>query len=177
MPKQKIKNVVRTACALALLGITPAHALEHIRTYVPSAKKVGEGRLTYLFWDVYDATLYAPKGSWQEGKPFALQLSYLREIEGKKIADRSVEEMRNQGIKDEVKLATWHAQMRNIFPDVDEGVRLTGVYTEKGEAVFYKGDREVGRINDPEFSKAFFDIWLNEKTSAPDLRRKLLGAV
>ena len=177
MPKQKIKTVVRTACALALLGITPAYALDHIRTYVPAAQKVGKGRLTYLFWDVYDATLYAPQGSWQEGQPFALQLSYLREIEGKKIADRSVEEMRNQGIKDEVKLATWHAQMRKIFPNVDEGVRLTGVYTEKGETVFYKNDREVGRINDPEFSKAFFDIWLNEKTSAPDLRRKLLGVV
>jgi len=177
MPKKKIKTVVRTACAMALLGITPAHALEHIRNYVPAAQKVGEGRLTYLFWDVYDAALYAPKGSWQEGQPFALQLSYLREIEGKKIADRSVEEMRNQGIKDEVKLATWYAQMRKIFPDVDKGVRLTGVYTKKGETVFYEDDKEVGRINDADFSKAFFGIWLNEKTSVPDLRRKLLGAV
>ena len=28
--------------------------------YVPQAGKVGDGVLTYLFWDVYKATLYAP---------------------------------------------------------------------------------------------------------------------
>ena len=28
--------------------------------YVPDAGKVGDGVLTYLFWDVYRATLYAP---------------------------------------------------------------------------------------------------------------------
>ena len=113
----------------------------------------------------------------QQGQPFALKLSYLREIEGKKIADRSIEEMRDQGIQDEVKLATWHSQMRNIFPDVDAGINLTGISTDKGEAVFYKDNLEIGRISDPQFSKAFFDIWLNEQTSAPDLRRKLLGAL
>ena len=76
MPKQRIQNVIRTACALAILGITPAYALNHIRGFVPNAQKVGEGRLTYLFWDVYDATLYAPAGAWDNDKPFALQLSY-----------------------------------------------------------------------------------------------------
>lgn len=175
MPKKILKNTLRTACALALLGITPAYALDHIEKFVPQAEKVGQGRLTYMFWDVYDAALYAPGGAWQEGRPFALQLSYLRELEGKKIADRSVEEMRNQGFNDEVKLATWHAQMKNIFPDVDKGIILTGVHTKTGEAVFYLDKTEIGRINDPEFSKAFFNIWLSEKTSAPDLRRKLLG--
>lgn len=169
--------MVRTACVLVLLGITPAYALDHIQSYVPEAQKVGQGRLTYLFWDVYDATLYAPEGAWNDRKPFALQLSYLRTLNGKKIADRSAEEIRGQGFKDEVKLATWHAQMRKIFPDVDEGVNLTGVYTESGETIFYRDNFEIGRIKDPEFSKAFFGIWLDEKTSAPDLRRKLLGAV
>lgn len=177
MPKQKIQSVVRTACALALLGITPAHAIEHIRTSVPSAQKVGEGRMTYLFWDVYDAALYAPKGAWVMDQPFALKLSYLRDLDGKKIADRSVEEIRNQGFKDEVKLAMWHSQMRKIFPDVNEGTTLTGIRTRTGDAIFYKDDIEVGRIKDAEFSRAFFGIWLNDKTSAPDLRRKLLGAV
>ena len=101
MSKTAIKNVACTACVMALIGITPAHANKRITSYVPSAQKVGEGRLTYLFWDVYDATLYAPEGSWKEGKPFALKLSYLRAIEGKQIADRSAEEIRNQGINDE----------------------------------------------------------------------------
>jgi hypothetical protein len=156
--------------------MTPAYALDYIYGFVPNAQKVGQGRLTYLFWNIFDATLYAPEGAWHNNKPFALQLSYLRALEGKKIADLSVKEIRGQGFTDEVKLATWHAQMRGIFPDVDKGVSLTGVYTETGNTIFYRDNIELGRINDPEFSRAFFGIWLDEKTSAPDLRRKLLGA-
>lgn len=175
MPKTRVKKIVRTTCALAVLGITPAYAMEKITTFVPNAQKVGEGRLTYLFWDVYDAALFAPDGQWNSDQPFALKLSYLRDITGEKIADRSIEEMRNQGFDDEVKLATWHTQMRDIFPDVGKGTSLTGVYTSDGAAVFYYNNEESGRINDAEFSALFFNIWLSPDTSAPDLRRKLLG--
>jgi hypothetical protein len=176
MPRQRIQNAIRTLCILAILGITPAYAQNNFYNFVPDAQKVGEGRYTYLFLNIYDAALYAPQGAWDNDKPFALQLSYLRTFNGKRLADSSAKEIRRQGFTDEVKLATWHAQMRKIFPDVDRGVSLTGVYTETGGTIFYRDDIEIGRIDDPEFSRAFFSIWLDEKTSAPDLRRKLLGA-
>jgi len=177
-----MRNLFYISCIIIALGIAPAAiaaaatSQDYIRNYVPQAQKVGEGRLTVMVWDVYDAALYAPQGAWKKDEPFALQLSYLREIEGGKIADRSIEEMRAQGITDEVKLAAWHTQMRKIFPDVREGMILTGVYTKSGTTIFYKDGAEVGRVNDPEFSRAFFDIWLDESTNAPALRRKLLGA-
>ena len=175
MPKKRIRSVVRTAYALALLGITPASAGDYIKSAVPNAEKVGQGRLTYMFWDVYDAALYAPNGVWKADKPFALQLSYLREIDGEKIADRSLQEMREQGFTDEGKLERWHKEMKKIFPDVDEGIVLTGVFTNKGETVFYMDSTEIGRIEDPEFGPSFFNIWLSEKTNSPKLREKLLG--
>jgi hypothetical protein len=170
-------KAILTLCALIMLGITPVYAMSHILNHIPNAKIVGEGRLTYLFMDVYDAALYAPEGSLDRAKPFALQLSYLREVSGQTIADRSLEEISDQGLFDETQLATWHTQMKNIFPDVDEGMALTGVHLESGETIFYLNLAEIGRITDPEFSKAFFGIWLNEKTNVPNLRRKLLGAV
>jgi hypothetical protein len=171
-----MRKVIRTACLMAIIGVSPqAQAMEHIQQFVPEAQQVGQGRLTYLFWDLYDASLYAPEGRWETGSPFALQLMYLTDIEGSRIADRSVEEIRAQGFTDEVKLATWHAQMQEIFPDVYEGATLTGVYTGTGESIFYKDNEELGRIADPDFSKRFFGIWLNETTSAPDLRKQLLG--
>lgn len=178
MPEQTFRNTARIACVIAFLSIAPAYAfIEQIETYVPAAEKIGEGRMTYMFWDIYDAALYAPNGAWQEDKPYALKISYLRNLDGEKIADRSVQEIRGQGFTDEDKLATWHAQMRKIFPDVSEGTSLTGVNTGTGETVFYKDNIEIGRIEDEKFSRAFFGIWLNEKTSAPSLRRKLLGAL
>lgn len=155
----------------------PVFANDLLSEFVPNAKPVGEGRLSVFIWDVYDATLYAPNGDWNTERPFALELSYLMNLEGKKIADRSIEEIRNQGFDDEIKLADWHSQMRSIFPDVGEGVKLIGVYTKEGESVFFKNNETIGRVTDPEFGKAFFDIWLSEKTSEPGLRKKLLGGL
>lgn len=177
MPKLKLVLFIVFFFALSATSVSTLSAAEPIRGLVPLAEKVGQGRLTYLFWEIYDATLYAPQGIWRRDKPFALQLSYLRELEGRKIADRTIEEIRNQGLVDEIKLATWHAQLRNIFPDIKKGTSLTGVFIDSGETLFYLGEKEIGRISDPQFSQVFFDIWLGENTSAPDLRQKLLGAL
>ena len=160
---------------ILLAASATASAADYVRNYVPDMDVVGEGRLTYLFWDVYDATLRAPGGQWQQNAPFALSLSYLRDISGEDIADRSAEEMRNIGVDDEVKIARWHSQMRDIFPNVTEGDTLTGIYTQGRDSVFYLNGQAIGRIQDPEFGRAFFDIWLSQETSSPDLRSKLLS--
>ena len=55
-----------------LCGLSTAHALESVQASVPDASVVGRGTLTYAFWDIYDATLYAPQGKWDRSKPFAL---------------------------------------------------------------------------------------------------------
>ena len=120
-------------CAVFVMFLAPVYASELVSRYVPDAEKVGEGRLTVMVWDVYDASLYAPKGEWEEDKPFALKLTYLRDIKGKKIADRTIEEIRKQGFDDEVKLADWHAQLIRIFPDVNEDTSLVGIYKDNQE--------------------------------------------
>lgn len=158
-----------------LLSFNQASAADFITKYVPDARIVGEGRLRVFMLDVYDATLLAPKGKLQSGKPLALQLVYLREISGKKIADRSRDEIKDLGLTDDAKLALWHAEMLRIFPDVQENTNLTGILTSSGSAVFYMDGKNIGEIKDPGFGKAFFDIWLSPKTSAPKLRQKLLG--
>ena len=72
-------------------------------------------------------------------------------------------------------MADWFAQMRRIFPDVTPGTVLTGIYIPEKETIFFDNQREIGRIRDPDFGRRFFDIWLGEGSSAPDLRKKLLG--
>lgn len=150
-------------------------APDYIDAYVPNAGEVGEGRLSYLIWDVYDARLFAPKASWKTAGPYALSLTYLMTLEGTAIADRSIEEMRKQGFRDEVALASWHTQMRRIFPDVEKGTTLTGIHTAQGESFFFKNGTFIASIKDPEFGKHFFGIWLSERTSEPQLRQSLLG--
>jgi hypothetical protein len=143
--------------------------------HVPAAEKVGHGRLTVLLWNVYDATLYAPNKQYNASKPYALSLAYLLELKGADIAERSVEEMRKQGFKNDEKLSEWQRAMEGIFPDIKEGNVLTGIRDANGVTLFYLDDRRIGSIKDPQFSEHFFAIWLGENTSEPELRKKIMG--
>ncbi len=166
----------RFICMLGmLLWIVQADATTLIEAHIPNAQMVASGRLSVFLFDVYDASLYTENGKREAHPPFALKLSYLRDIDGEKIADQSAEEIRNQERVDEITLADWHSQMRNIFPDVKKGDSITGIYKTVKECSFYKGNRFIGQISDAQFCEVFFDIWFGEKTSAPALRNKLIG--
>jgi hypothetical protein len=167
--------MLRIFVALFMFISTPVFANSVVENYVPDAQKVGEGRLTYMFWDVYDTTLYAPQGQWQNTRPFALKLSYLRDVSGGDIVYQSIKEIRDQGVNDEIKLAAWHTQLKKIFPNVVKGSSLIGIYKQTGETIFYDGEYKIGQISNPEFGRLFFNIWLGEKTNVPHLRKKLLG--
>lgn len=169
-----MRNLIALLCFM-LVSIAEVRAEPVVRKLMPDASAIGSARMTYMLWDVYDATLYAPEGKWHQNQPFALTLHYLRSLNGEAIADRSVEEMRKQGFSDEVRLAAWYSQMREIFPDVTKGTTLIGFYKPGGQTIFYENEQEIGVIHDPEFGEWFFNIWLSERTSEPKLRRKLLG--
>lgn len=158
--------------SLACLCATPVLAEV---PQLPGAQKVGAGRMTYLTLPVFDATLYAPGGVYSASKPFALKLSYLRTLKGRDIARNSVEQMRRQGGHSETQLTAWGKDMAGIFPDVTKGASLTGVRHADGSTSFHQHGKLIGRVEDPAFGRAFFDIWLGAKTSQPALRQKLLG--
>jgi hypothetical protein len=152
-----------------------AWANETLLSPVPNAAVVGRGVLYYAFWDIYEATLYAPKGRFDPMKPFALSIKYYHAIDGKHIADKSVQEIRKQGFNDEIKLATWHTQMKAIFPNVKDGTVLSAVYQPGKQTIFYNGNKFIGSIRGDDFARLFFAIWLGERTSDQKLRRALLG--
>lgn len=161
---------------MSLTLTTPAFAdLRTARLEIPDAELVGEGRLKYLFWSVFDAALYAPGGNWSKDQPFALSLSYLRDLDGESIVDASIDEMRKQGMTDEATLERWRDEMAGIFLDVDDQTTLTGIVNADGHAVFYRNGEPAGVISEAAFSQRFFDIWLGEKTSNPALRARLIG--
>lgn len=137
---------------------------------------LGESRLSFLFWDVYDARLYVTDDFYQPDKPFALTLRYLRNFTGSDIAERSIKEIRQQGFTDDQVLSLWEAQLSEIFPDVVEGDEIIGISDPSQGARFFHNGELIGEISDKTFSRWFFDIWLSEKTSEPEMRKSLLGA-
>jgi hypothetical protein len=146
-----------------------------VKMYVPHAAEVGHGRMTFLAWKLYDATLYAPGGNYDENKPFALVLSYLHAFKGDDIANQSISEMKRLGLSDVSKIDKWRAEMKDIFPDVSAGDEITGVYIPGGATIFCQGQDALGVIKDPMFGRNFFGIWLDEKSKSATLRQSILG--
>jgi hypothetical protein len=64
--------------------------------------------------------------------------------------------------------------MRRVFPDVKKGDVLTGVHLPDHGVRFFLREREIGEVVDADFARRFFAIWLDPKTSAPDVRAALL---
>ncbi len=164
---------LKTALAAAFLLATSAlHAgpLPHL----PNFEEVGSGTMRFFGLRIYDATLWSPRGVWSANQPYALELIYARSFAGAAIARRSIEEIRAQRVYPAATLARWEQQMRALFPDVKSGDRLTGVRMLGAGAAFYIGPRKLGQIDDEAFADAFFGIWLDSTTRAPDLRAHLL---
>lgn len=131
----------------------------------------GSGEFRRFGFLVYEASLWAGEDPMRP--PLALQLTYKRNIAGAAIAEASVKEIRQLGVADEATLARWGGLMAGLFPDVQAGDAIIGEYRPDGAGFHYNG-RLLGRIEEAAFARAFFAIWLDARTSAPDLRAALL---
>lgn len=131
----------------------------------------GSGEFRRFGFFVYEARLWAGEDPLRP--PLALQLEYKRNIAGKAIAEASIKEIRQLGLADEATLGRWGESMLRLFPDVRPGDVILGEY-QPDAASFYFNGRLLGRIDEAAFARAFFAIWLDARTSAPDLRRALL---
>jgi hypothetical protein len=147
---------------------------------LPAARLQGNARMRFLGMAIYEARLWAgaaavpQSGDWS-AVPFAIELNYARTLWGSMIADRSLTEMRRQGDLAPEVAERWLGTMKALFPDVQEGDRLTGVHTPGQGARFFLNGAPRGTPQDETFSRVFFGIWLSPKTSEPALRSALLG--
>jgi hypothetical protein len=141
---------------------------------LPGAKPSSQQRLSVWGFDVYDARLWVrPDFSILKyaDHSFVLELSYLRSLEGGAIAKRSMEEMRKVGTVTKEQESIWLKAMLEVFPNVQKGDRLQGLYVPNVGAEFLLNDKLIGRIQDPLFAQLFFGIWMHESTSAPAIRQ------
>lgn len=174
------------ACALAVVALAaiarPATAAYEapplppaIAALAPSLRPQGGGELTFLGLAIYEGWYWSPVRGFSLEHPLALDLHYKRNLEGQAIATRSVDEIAKLGLGTPEQRGRWGEAMRRLFPDVTKGDRLTGVSLPPGTARFFHNGRSIGEIDDRDFARAFFGIWLDPRTSRPEYRRRLLG--
>jgi len=165
--------------ALLVFSLLIVSAQAHALSALPEATPIGSGTYRWFGLKLYDATLWADRRNFSADSwasvPLALELAYARSLKGDKIADASVDLIRKLGIGSAAQQRAWGDAMKRVFPDVDEGTRLTGLYQPGQPTRFFRNGEPIGEIADPAFGPAFFAIWLHPSTSAPKLRAALLG--
>lgn len=161
-------GMVFSVCLLAT-----SHA-EEWKALLPGTTQVGQGKLTRFGWSIYQAQLWTPSGKYEPGQPFALKLTYDRDIPETRIVQASLDEMLKLGAPVQERPG-WRAVLEQVIDDVKKGESITGVYRPGEGATFFHGDKRTG-VMDEELARAFFAIWLDPRTSEPSLRQALLGS-
>lgn len=165
------------AVLLAIPVSLPAQA-NVWREQLPQAKPLGSGDLRWFGLRIYTAKLWSEQTRFDPNSPFALELTYHRSISREQFVSSSLDEItRLFGNRYPAPtLKRWEAEMQRAFIDVKEGDQLIGVYQPNVGCRFYSSRQLLAEIRDPEFAKAFFAIWFDERTKDSGLRAQLLGS-
>jgi hypothetical protein len=169
------------SCLLFFGSIAPvALAATGLPAAIPERaqlKKVGGGQLSWLGFDIYDASLWTGSGRYagfDPGQTVALSLWYQRSFTREELLSITEKAWARLG-----RDAAWRqsrlASLRAVWSDVAPGHNMTTVVEAGGATRFYDAERLLGRIDDPEFGPAFLAIWLDPRSIVRDLRVKLIG--
>ncbi len=189
---QHLAGVLILSCGAAIAPVhaTPASEPEsagwchsqaslpdYLQSQIPQARRLGQGEYRWWGLSLYQACLWSPvnlaePASWPG---FALELRYSRALQGKRIAEASLKEIRQLGLGNPQQHQLWLEKMTAIFPDVQTGEQLSALYLPGKGLQFFRNQQKLTLIEDLEFAQAFLSIWLDPRTSAPELRKRLLG--
>ncbi|MBD1575776.1 hypothetical protein HC723_04820 [Vibrio sp. S11_S32] len=143
--------------------------------------KLGQGKVQYLFWDLYQAELFASHRNVDQSDTKALRLTYLKSISKNDLLEATQDQWQRLGITSN-QTDVWLAELDKIWPNVSSGNQLTLLVNPQGVSTFYFAShathsvKAMGSIKDVDFGPAFLSIWLSPKTSEPKLRQQLLGS-
>ena len=170
----RLIKIILTFCTSILLLMPNGFArdLSYIDKILNPALLQGSGRLNWWGFHIYDASFY--RAGAPSSQEFAIDIRYQKSFTGVAIANSSAEEMKKIGVPD-TQAALWGKELTKIFPNIEPGQTLTAVYAPKQGTIFYHDGKRIAQIPSVEFSKAFFGIWLDPKTSSLKLRSELLG--
>ncbi|GIU12174.1 MULTISPECIES: chalcone isomerase family protein [unclassified Shewanella] len=140
-----------------------------------SFKEVGRGEMQWWWFALYRAKLLTLDGDYSQGEvPLVLDIEYYQDIPSKRLVEATLDQWQHLGVSEQNQ-QKWLAAIKSIWPDVNEGDKLTLRVQASGVSQFYfNGEPLAGQM--PEgFSDDFLAIWLSESTSRPELRKQLLG--
>lgn len=166
------------AAALLLPMLAAANPMRPAELGQMSAEMehVGSSSVGFLFWDAFDANLWAPEGRFSWERPAALSLTYRTDFSKRKLTDSTIKEMKRiAGWKPE-RLADFRANIAPCMSDVVAGDRFTAASPTPDRIVLYLNGEQRCDLTEPGLRRAYLGIWLSQNSRFPDESRKLMGA-
>ncbi|MGI2853255.1 hypothetical protein ACRTDR_03375 [Shewanella algae] len=157
--------------------------VEPSKTELASFREVGRGEMDWWFITLYRARLLTPDGSYQPNSfPQQLEIQYYRDIPASRLLEATKHQWLHLGY-DREQISAWLALLEEIWPDVEQGDRLSFVASGPQRGHFLFNDKPLAAIAIDEsassehkhFAGAFLAIWLSERSSRPQLRAQLIG--
>ena len=142
----------------------------------PSMQQVGQAEFRYLFWDIFDASLYAAGKTFSWQAPFALSLEYRRVFSAGDLTDETLQSLDRLTDWPKAELATFRTTLAPCMANVGDGDRFTAAGPDADTAVLYLNGEERCRIEKSGIRRDYFSIWLSLNSDFPEETRKLLGA-
>ena len=165
-----------TSLLLAALSLPLFATAQSVAAPWQGLRTVGQGEMRWLWFKLYDATLYSESGRYELGRyPQALTLTYARAIEREDLLSATAAEWQRLGLGSETDRERWLGRLAALWPDVGAGDRLTFYVDSAGVGHFWWQDKPLGSLADPQFSAAFLAIWLADNSRDPALTRRLRG--
>jgi hypothetical protein len=164
--------------ALAALLALPAQANEAQASPVeiePSLRQVGQAEFRYLFWDIFDASLYAAGQTFSWQAPFALSLEYRRDFSAEDLTKETIKSLDRMTDWPQAELATFRTTLARCMANVRDGDRFTAVSPDADTAVLFLNGKERCRLEKSNIRRDYFSIWLSANGDFPEETRKLLG--
>lgn len=139
-------------------------------------RTVGQGEMHWLWFKLYDATLYSQSGQYRpDHYPQALILTYARSISRQDLLNATGQEWQRLQVGSPEQRQRWLRQLASLWPDVQPGDRLGFYVDAAGQGHFWWRDKPLGTVPDPQFPAAFLAIWLADNSRDPTLTRRLRG--
>lgn len=135
---------------------------------------VGAATLKVAWLRIYDAELSTPSGQYRpDEEPLLLALTYRRAIAAEKLIDKTRQQLTDRLTAPMLTDVT--EQLTQMWPDVDRGDVISFLLKPNGDGVFFFNQQPIGTIENPDFNRAFIDIWLGRDSTYPKIARVLRG--
>ena len=175
---RKAFTALAAAAALAFTSaasVASTEAPTEVSAAIQAPKPVGQATFSWLFWDLFDGSLWSTDGRFAWDKPFALTLTYRTDFSAQELTDQTMSELDRLTNWSDDTLASFTGEVARCMADVRNGDRFTATGAIPDRVVLYQNGQQRCSLEKPGLRGQFFRIWLSDNSKFPAKSRQLTG--